>query len=84
MTDTHLEIVSHNVLWYKHSFRMGCATIIRLEYLGHVQKLKQVTFIYRQNLLAKHNNAKDIYISGNKHVYMITFIYNCAVQNCQQ
>jgi len=23
MTDTHLEIVSHNVLWYKHSFRMG-------------------------------------------------------------
>jgi len=22
MTDTHLEIVSHNDLWYKHSFRM--------------------------------------------------------------
>jgi len=24
MTGTHLEIVSHNVLWYKHSFRMDC------------------------------------------------------------
>jgi len=25
MTGTHLEIVSHNVLWYKHSFRMDCS-----------------------------------------------------------
>jgi len=24
MRGTHLEIVSHNVLWYKHSSRMDC------------------------------------------------------------
>jgi len=27
MTGKHLEIVSHNVLWYKHSFRMDCVCV---------------------------------------------------------